>query len=76
VLQIFGVKARTDETQGFYSLSQGLCISDDGKPVLQDGWNNHISRVKKNRVKPLTSKVIKKTALGCDDICLYVISYC
>jgi hypothetical protein len=42
-------------------------ISDDGKPVLQDGWNNHLSKVKKNRVKPLTSKVIKKTALGCDD---------
>jgi hypothetical protein len=67
VLQIFGVKARTGETQGFYSIAQGLCISDDGKPVLQDGWNNHISGVKNNRVKPLTSKVIKKTALGCDD---------
>jgi hypothetical protein len=37
VLQIFGVKARTGETQGFYSLAQGLCISDDGKPILQDG---------------------------------------
>jgi hypothetical protein len=62
VLQIFGVKARTGETQGFYSLAQGLCISDDGKPVLLDGWNNHLLKVKKNipvssmeKWKPTTS---------------------
>ena len=67
VLQIFGVKARTGESHGFYSLAEGLRIGDDKKIAAKDGWNNHLSSVTKNRVKPLGEKVIKRTTLGCDD---------
>jgi hypothetical protein len=68
VLEIFGVRARTKGSHGFYSIADGLNLDSMGNAVVGKEWNSHLSTVKKNRVNPIGKKVIRKDASGCDAV--------
>lgn len=72
VLEIFGLKARSAVTQGFYSIADGLKWDGELAAKVKEGWHLKVSNNAKKRVKPIGVKVVKRGTAFSDSLGLVV----